>query len=165
MAFNERKDFGVRIAAEKAQKPDEVITRSQLEAGTNIQFEYLPAPSHNIRISSTAAGGDTGTPIRQLHGMITISLLPGGGDGQGHTQANFFYGTTKYLDVYHNWNLPTKDAFVCQLVDHASGISTSVARHSTPKVVGIDVNTARIWANYVDPFQNAVYRITIMEKV
>ena len=55
MAFAQRKDLGVRTAGEKAQKPDEFLTRSQLVPGTNITFDYLG--NWDIKINALTGGG------------------------------------------------------------------------------------------------------------
>lgn len=71
MAFAARKDLGVRIAGEKAQKPDEFLTRSQLVPGTNITFDYLS--NWDIKINALTGGG--GSSVDCCKRIISGELL------------------------------------------------------------------------------------------
>lgn len=147
-----RRDVGIRLAGEKAVKPDEFITKSQLVPGTNITFDYLD--NQDIRINALGGGGiTTSEGNRMLVADIDISIIPYKGQGLAHKSIQdngVYFGTAKYVDIYHNWNLKTKNHFQHSLVDltnYGLGYNSthSTSPHSVPKVIGIDVNRVRIW--------------------
>lgn len=160
MGLAERKDFGVRVAFEKARKPDEGITRSQIQPGRNVYFDYLP--NYDIRINAIT-GGTTSGGVRNLVAYVKTMLRPQQENGRGQydvqdlttgtgiqTHHKQFYGTALFIDVYHNWNLPSKDHFTFSVEDlrtkyYPSKIDFS-AMKSIPHVVGVDKNRVRIWA-------------------
>lgn len=160
MSLAQRKDFGVRIAGEKAQKADESIMRSQIQPGRNIYFDYLP--NWDIRINSISAGATAGG-VRNLIAYIKIRMRPVSDVARGQfdvqdettgsgieTHHKQFYGTALFQDVYHNWNLPSKDHFTYSVEDlrnkfYPTKIDVS-AMKSIPHVVGVDNNRIRIWA-------------------
>lgn len=155
MAFAERKDMGVRVAAEKARKPDELITRSQIIPGRNIYFDYLP--NWDIRINAVAGGTVAGT--RSMIAYVKVTLRPTAistivhldlqddATGTGITDSDKqYFGTALYQDVFHNWNLPSKDHFLYSVEDLRQPISPSpTPMMSLPAVVGLDNNSVRIW--------------------
>lgn len=160
MGLAQRKDLGVRAAFEKGRKADEGITRSQIQPGRNVYFDYLP--NWDIRINAIAAGAAAGG-VRNLVAYVKAKLRPQHEEGRGHfdvqdestgdgivTHHKQFYGTALFVDVYHNWNLPSKDHFTFSIEDlreqyYPSKIDFS-AMKSMPHVVGVDVNRVRIWA-------------------
>jgi len=172
--FTERQDLGTRIAGEKGHLADEFLTRSQVIEGTNITIERLGAPTWDIRINATSGSGgniimtDAGAIItpRMLAADILIKHKPGSGTCLNHTSikdGGIFYGTTKYIDIVHNWNLPGetfgKTAVSGNIINHYDKFQYSIIDlttyggsyphktnpYSFPKVVGIDPNTVRVW--------------------
>lgn len=155
MAFAERKDMGVRVAAEKARKPDELLTRSQVIPGRNIYFDYLP--NWDIRINAVAGGTVAGT--RSMIAYVKITLRPtvegtvqhldlqDSATGTGITDSDKqYFGTALYQDVFHNWNLPSKDHFLYSVEDLRQPIAPSPTQMmSLPAVVGMDADRIRIW--------------------
>lgn len=160
MALSERKDFGVRLAFEKGRKSDEGITRSQLQPGNNIYFDYLT--NWDIRINALTSGNISG--IRNMIAYVRTNLRPPdyyihldlqdetaiGSDPLVDAHNKQFFGTAVFQDVYHNWNLPSKDHFTYSIEDLRDNSSPSVvdfsAMQSLPHVVGVDANHVRIWA-------------------
>jgi len=148
-----RRDFGVRGAFEKAVKGDEAITKSQLVPGTNITFDYLD--NQDIRINAITGGTTTSTTgNRMLVADVDLAITPLVGQGTIHKnlqESGRHFGTAKYVDIYHNWNLKTKDHFQHSIVDitnYGLGYESihTTSPHSVPKVVGLDSNRLRIWA-------------------
>lgn len=76
--FVQRNDLGVRTAGEKAQLPDEFLTRSQLVPGTNITFTY--EDNWDIRINALTGSGTAGDRDRIISGNVVFSFtsLAGG---------------------------------------------------------------------------------------
>lgn len=168
MSLPKRKDLQTRTAGEKAQFPDEFITRSQVIPGENIRIDYLN--NHDIRISAlTGAGSDRTRAIgRVLTGEVDVKNFLALTDAEGTNSYQYLfvgkedpntdltglsgyaskYGTMYYYDVHHNWNLPDKGSFLYSVVDERelSGASVYLSLNSNIKVVGIDANTIRFWA-------------------
>lgn len=125
-----RSDTGGRKAGEKAQLPDEFITRSQIVAGTNIRFDYLD--NHDIVINALGARTVNGQAVRRtLTAVVTLYDYPDTARDSSNvlvipaTPVNF---EQKHLDadvngsytavrkshmfrsqgvrIYHNWNIP-----------------------------------------------------------
>lgn len=71
MAFAQRKDLVSRVAGEKAQKPDEFLTRSQIIPGTNITFDYLT--NWDIKINALTGGTTVVTGDRMISGTLQFS--------------------------------------------------------------------------------------------
>lgn len=134
--FQSRVDLGVRIGGEKANKPDEFITRSQIIPGTNVTFEYLD--NDDIRINALGGAESAGASqiIRQLTAVVapyyypdsdtdgsigafeSISELHAGAEtasrpGSGVTSAykKNHFSDPKGCIIYHGWNLsnPVQD--------------------------------------------------------
>lgn len=172
MAFAQRTDMGVRTAGEKAQMPDEFLTRSQVIPGLNVTFTYLG--NHDIKINSHAggAGGDTDCCYRVINGDIEIGWS--GTDGLFDTGSlsmdtdrkhvavddeetgptasagivsnmKRYYGTAMFADIVHNWALDNKNNFTCKFTDTRVFSTGTGGLKSFPKVVGIDNNTVRIY--------------------
>lgn len=71
MAFTERKDIGVRLGIEKALYPDEALSRSQIQPGRNISFEYKTNRDILIHaLASKAAGGSA--DLKLFHVKILL---------------------------------------------------------------------------------------------
>lgn len=155
-----RRDFGVRGAGEKAVKIDEWLTRGQLKPGTNITFDYLS--NYDIRINALTGGTSTESGNRLITVDIDVSIQPAIGQGTEHisikNDGNKF-GTAKYVDVKHNWDLSNPDKFQYSIVDKTQyGLGMPSIHwtnpHSCPKVIGVDSDTVRIWVTdtyYLDP--------------
>jgi len=153
-----RKDLGIRIGAQKAQKADEVLTRSQLLPGNNISFEYFGPTGQNawdIKIhalqSSVGVGG-----LRDLHCIISLTRSPQNilnqkhydlQDSEGSGSVKKYFGSMVYADIKHFWDLPSPNMFQYSFVDMRRITETASGRvDSLPTVVGIDGNTVRIIA-------------------
>lgn len=160
MGYSERKDMGFPVAGEKARKPDEFLTRSQVQPGRNIYFDYLA--NWDIRINAMTSGNIAGvrnmiayvrTTLRPVTDLTKVHYdlqdpAPDGISMKGNEDQ--FFGTALFQDVYHNWNLPSKDHFTFSIEDLRDGSSIQKvdisAMQSLPHVVGVDNNRVRIWA-------------------
>lgn len=128
-----RRDFGVRIAGEKAQMPDEFLTRSQVIPGTNVYFEYLS--NHDVRINASV-GYTPGIelPISIL-GIVSFAYRPPNTDATRHIAAldadyeedglsdeyPIYYGSSIYMDIFHNWNLLHQHDYILQINPLSTG--------------------------------------------
>jgi len=153
-----RKDLGMRGAGEKAQKPDEWLTRSQIVPGTNITFDYLT--NWDIVINAHIGAGSAFTQRRMLTGTVILDKfhanafystspdlhIAADDKDNGAAGDRRYYGTGKYFDIVHNWELSPINSYLCTLEDIRIGFSSPLSFDSWPKVVGIDKNTIRIIA-------------------
>lgn len=164
MAAIERRDFGSRISHEKAQYPDESLTRSQLQPGNNITFTYLP--NHDIVINASGVAGAGATGLDILHGTVVLAdVLNAAGRVQSNTGSPEdstrvptltypLFGTPVFADINHNWNLDDKDNFLItfkyERVYSAGQTSLDGAMvvKAIPRAVGLDKNTIRIWLTH-----------------
>jgi len=161
MSFATRRDFGVRVAIEKGQKPDEAMARSQFLPGRNITFEWMA--NYDLKIHADTIGGGAGSSIRMFAGLITLSLIPISGSSRGYDHnslesglgaatSRFHYGQAKFIDVVHNWELSDAQGFDYSIYRTWEGI---IAPAGLPlpkdhvKVIGIDENTVRIWGTEI----------------
>jgi hypothetical protein len=117
----------------------------------------------DIRINSISAGSSA-SGVRNMIAYVKVRLRP----QLEHTRSQFdiqdlttgsgiethmkqFFGTALFQDVYHNWNLPSKDHFTYSVEDLREDYGLTKidfsAMQSIPHVVGVDNNRIRIWAS------------------
>jgi hypothetical protein len=177
MSFKARDGEGIRTHGEKGHYPDEFTTRSQWVDGVNTRLRYLSNwdMTYDVIIPSGGGGGEGCCP-RMISIDIDVILRPTststGYDQVGledidpyrPTAKQHFMGTAKFQDIIHNWGLTDPNDFVFSSIDLTEYINTgihAVVPYAHPKVVGIDKNTVRIYAN--DPgvmmgFNNSLYK-------
>ena len=167
MAYPESVDLQIRVAGEKGLYPDEFITRSQPIPGTNISFDYLA--NGDIRINANVGPGGNNTIIiddtvmyvgpRMMTGIISCNVFNidefNSNDGYKHLAVDEpglgqagdrkYFGTAKYADIVHNWDLTKEQSWLLNLVDITEGISSPISIQGFPKVVALDNNTIRVW--------------------
>jgi hypothetical protein len=174
MAFAQRHDHFTRIAGEKAQMPDEFLTRSQILPGENVTFTYLP--NWDILINAQTGGGGSSDALyqccrRMMEGQVTMQeysiyafnettdnmQIATDDMVNGSANARRHFGTAVYADIVHNFKLatvwtntdPNHHRFLINLTDIRTGTTTPISMLSKPKVVGIDENTIRIMGTLV----------------
>lgn len=156
MKYLGRKDIGIRLGGEKGRKADEFLTRSQLVPGNNIYFDYLA--NWDIRINAVAGGGGSaGSGLRNLIAYIVVGTPLPTDSKRTHLDLNSsltttnaaakkYFGTTVFQDIYHCWNLPSKDHFAYSIEDLTETmLPHPAATVSLPNVVGVDENRIRLW--------------------
>lgn len=151
MSYAQRKDLGVRVAGEKAHKPDEFLTRSQIIPGTNITFDYLS--NWDIRINALTGGGGGDKPRYIVADIVLMNKFNADlnhydiQDPEGVGDKVKYFGTHVFADIHHFWGLNHPDGFIYSLIDCREATETAPYRvDSIPTVVGVDGDTVRIVA-------------------
>lgn len=140
-----RKDLGTRIGAEKAQLPDELLTRSQIIPGENISFTYLD--NYDIQINALLSQTLKNKGLKFFHCSIPLIEFTADRFKSIEDGGNKFAGLGWY-DIYHNFNLSSDiHKYSAWINDLRLGFGTSgISPLPLIKLTSINKNTVRLYA-------------------